>query len=167
MKIKRYLPRLEQIVSGDLPDLENKVIFVDDGVYHVFRWYQIRPVETGFRVTKRNQPVEDFRSLRDAMAWCSADCLDKTRLSDDILTLEKQRKYESADLAARAHMARKIQDTDRREAALLKVEHRRERVRYIENQLDKCINLAKYWQIQGFNNETARTGRTASNRTNR
>jgi hypothetical protein len=167
MKPDRYLPRLEQMVSRDLRDLESKSIFLDDGVYHVFGWYEIRPGSTGFAVTKRGQPIEDFRSLREAMAWCSADRLDKGRLCRDILRLERQRKSESADLVARTHLARKMRDLDRREAALLKVEFRREQVRRIENQLDKCCDLAKYWQIRGFNDETARTGRTASNRTNR
>jgi hypothetical protein len=50
---------------------------------------------------------------------------------------------------------------------MLKVEHRREQLARVSDQLTKCVNLAKYWQIRGFNNETARTGRSASQRTSR
>lgn len=166
MKIKRYLPRLERMVADDLGALEKKTIFIDDGVYHVFGCYQIRPRDGLFSVTRRGQPIEEFRSLRDAMAWCSADRLGKHQLSVSILSLERQHQITGADLTARTHLAKKIQDLDRREAVMIKLEHRRAQLRQIENQLDKCVNLAKYWQIQGFNNETARIGRTASNRTN-
>lgn len=167
MKIKKYLPQLERIVSSDLKNLEDKSIFLDDGIYHVFGNYSIQPRDDGFLVTKHRQMIEEFGSLRAAMAWCSADKLGKSHLSKSIVDLERKRKVVGQDLVARSYLAKKIQDCNRREAAEIKIDHRRRKIRIIENQLDKCINLAKYWQIQGFNNETPRTGRTVSNRTSR
>jgi hypothetical protein len=60
-----------------------------------------------------------------------------------------------------------LRESARREAVHSKIDSRKYRLRCIAEQLDKCINLAKYWQIRGFNNETARTGRTPPHRTNR
>jgi hypothetical protein len=37
----------------------------------------------------------------------------------------------------------------------------------LENQLTKCVNWAKYIQQRGFDNETARTGRSQPNKTSR
>jgi len=37
----------------------------------------------------------------------------------------------------------------------------------VDAELEKCLNSAKYIQIRGFTNETARTGRTVANKTNR
>jgi hypothetical protein len=37
----------------------------------------------------------------------------------------------------------------------------------VDERLTKCVNVAKYWQLRGFNNETARAGRSASHRPHR
>jgi hypothetical protein len=163
MKSTHYLSRLEEIVSRDLDKLKRKAIFSDQGIYHVFDTYEIAPKGTVVEVTKKGQLVHEFGSLRSALGWCSADKLNKIVLSKNILDLDRQHQIAGADLLTRSHLAKKIRDPDRRDSAELKVAHRRLRIREIENELDKCIKLAKYWQIQGFHNETARTGRTASN----
>ncbi len=167
MKIKRYLPRLEQMVSGDLADLEAKSIFRDGDCYHVFGVYDITPTAVGFVVTKSGQIIQEFGTVKSALAWCSADKLRKNELSRDILSIERERQLVSADFAVRNYLAQHIKNTDKRDAVRVKLEHRRQRMKALENRLFKCCDLAKYWQIRGFNNETARTGRTASHRTNR
>ena len=41
------------------------------------------------------------------------------------------------------------------------------RSREIKEQLNKCINSAKYWQQKGFENETSRSGSATTIKTNR
>ena len=54
---------------------------------------------------------------------------------------------------------------ERKEVAHLKLITKKTTIDTVEKQLTKCVNLAKYWQIQGFNrDETARTRRTQTTR---
>jgi len=53
------------------------------------------------------------------------------------------------------------------ETVSAKAAHKRSQSQQIENELTKCINSAKYWQLRGSNNETARTGRNTPYKTNR
>jgi hypothetical protein len=68
------------------------------------------------------------------------------------------------DLAVRTALAERMRDRTFVEA---KIDTKRCRLQQLDFRLDKCVNLAKYWQTQGFNNETVRTGRTPSKRTSR
>jgi hypothetical protein len=71
----------------------------------------------------------------------------------------------SADIAARQALVRQITNAERREATQLKITTKKTSINQIEKQLTKCVNLAKYWQIQGFNrDETARFRRTQTTR---
>ena len=58
-----------------------------------------------------------------------------------------------------------MQDPDQAEFTQLKITMKKNHLSRVEQQLTKCVNLAKYWQIQGFNrDETARTRPTQSTR---
>ena len=88
-------------------------------------------------------------------------------LANEILSLENKRLTVDADLYVRTQIVKRIKDVERLEYLQIKLTHRREKLKHIKLQLDKCVSLAKYWQLKGFNNETARTGRQPTNRTNR
>jgi hypothetical protein len=167
MKSHQHLHKLEQMVSRDMAKIESSAIFADGKDYQAFGMYYIRFQDTGYLVEKRQSPVQVFGSLRTAMAWCSADNLGKGALAAQIIALEQQRSTMAADLAVRQYLAKSLRDHVRQENALTKVENRKYHIRYLETQLEKCISLAKYWQIQGFEHETARTRRTETHRANR
>jgi len=82
-------------------------------------------------------------------------------LSNCLQKLDQEKSAMSADVTVREAMLKQIQDPDRREIVRFKLSTKKANLRLVENRLTKCVNLAKYWQIQGFNsNETARTRRT-------
>ena len=62
----------------------------------------------------------------------------------------------------RANLADRSKTPLFRETIETKLETKIIRKKQVEQELTKCVNYAKYCQQRGFDNETIRTGRTAS-----
>lgn len=167
MKKKEWaLQRLEQLIESDLEYLTNIMILQDNGVYHVFGKYVICPIENStFQVFKNGLLGREFSTLRYALSWCIADKHNNADLANDIQHLDEQRIRVKNDVTVRSTLAAKITDISRREITQVKILARKQELKAIENRLTKCVSLAKYCQIRGFNrDETARTRRTQQTR---
>jgi hypothetical protein len=159
--------RLEQLAQEGLDLVKQNMIWHENGLYHVFGEYQLEVQRGGCVMSSRRHDARRFGSVKTALSWCIATKYQRHDVANEIATLDQQHQIAEADLEVRSHLARRQSDPVRRETAMLKVEHRREQLALVTDRLTKCVNLAKYWQIRGFNNETARTGRSASQRTSR
>lgn len=155
-----------QLADQGLDLIKHNMIWQEQDRYHVFGKYEIDPCKNGYQVWCPRQEPRLFSSAKTALAWCIADKYQRHDIAQEIHNLDHRREQEQRDIAVRLHMARQTRDADRRDIAMLKVEHRKQKLTYLQARLDKCVNLAKYWQIRGFQNETVRTGRTASTRKN-
>jgi hypothetical protein len=100
------------------------------------------------------------------VAWCIADKNRQYNLANEIQHLDFTLLRLRNDIETRSSQARKSYGTFW-ETVSAKAEHKRLQSQQIENELTKCINSAKYWQLRGSNNETARTGRNTPYKTNR
>ena len=160
------LLRLEQLMETDMDYLINLAILQENGAYHVFGKYIIQPAaESTFLVTKNGLAGREFSALRYALSWCIADKYSNADLANDIQHLDEQRIRVKNDVTVRSTLAAKITDTNRREITQVKIVARKQELKAIENRLTKCVSLAKYCQIRGFNrDETARTRRTQQTR---
>ena len=158
--------RLEQLAQQGLDLVKHNMIWHENGRYHVFGEYELTMQGSYCIMQGTRHDIQRFSSVKNALAWCIANKYQRYDVSREILDLDQQRQISEADLEVRSHLARRCSDPARRETAQLKVEHRRRQLCYITDRLTKCVNLAKYWQIRGFNNETARTGRPAPHRKN-
>ena len=165
MKRQQALERLERIIEQDLPTLERNAIIPQDSGYLAFGRYHIQEIDDVYEVTKYSNVCGHFTSLRGAISWCIADKYNQHRLRWDIHRLEKHKLMVQSDFKTRSALARRSKKPH--DGLDAKPETRQYQLAQIDFQLDKCINQAKYWQIRGFNNETQRTGRTPSHRTNR
>lgn len=169
MNINRAVDRLMYLVAPDLPALEkNSIIPNEDGSYTAFGQFTIRSTDIcTFTVEKYSNSCGEFTSIKSALSWCIAEKYKQYSLSDSILTLETKRLVLLADLHVRNKLATKFKNSEHRTIVELKLQTRKDRLKLLDDQLSKCVSLAKYWQIRGFNNETVRTGRTTSQRTSR
>lgn len=157
--------QLERILGDDLTEMMKNVIWQsDDGVYEVFARYRIVPVEHLFTVYRDNRLVGEFHATRTALGWCIADKYGRERLAKELLGLDNQLDRVKNDIAARTRAAERSADINFREAVMTKLETKIIRKKQIEFEINKCINTARSCQNQGFNNETTRTSRKASNR---
>jgi hypothetical protein len=158
--------RLEQLAQQGLDLVKHNMIWQESGRYHVFGEYEIAATKQGCELICSRRDPQRFSTVKSALAWCIAHKFQRLDVAQEIAELDQRRQRDQADLEVRGQLARRHTNADRREMAMLKADQRRQQLELTELRLDKCINLAKYWQIRGFNNETARTGRPAPHRKN-
>lgn len=160
------MQRLEQLVEAEVEQLKNHTIFDDGNHYYVFGRYEIVKKSAGnYQVIKGNTPIKTFSASRSALSWCIADKYNNNELANNIQKLDEEKIRLSNDLAVRQQILKKIQDPQRKEITFTKITARKQSLKLIENRLAKCVSLAKYCQIRGFNrDETARTRRTQQTR---
>ena len=163
MKKEEWLyKRIEKLVGSDFDSLEKNVIIADEEGYHVFGKYTITKINNvQFRVNKENRISKNFSTLRYALSWCIADKFGNSKLANNIQHLDEEKIRISDDVSVRQAMLDKMQDPERKEITKVKLISRKQGLKLVENRLAKCVSLAKYCQIRGFNSdETARTRRT-------
>ena len=147
--------------------LSNSLWENSSGNYSVFGRYNIVKEKTGYRVHCSLTDVGMFYSTRSALSWCIADKFKKYNLARDLIQLDNNLHHITADIATRAAIGDRVKNSDAYEIILAKLENKILKKKEIENRLVKCVNSAKYYQQQGFDNETARISRTVANKTNR
>jgi len=158
--------KLAALADQELPKLLNHVIVADGEKYRVFGSYVLRQTTQGYALTYQDNPVGTFTSTRSAVAWCIADKNRQYRLANDIQHLDFTLLRLRNDIEVRSGLAKNGRGSFW-ETVSTKAAIRQEQSHQIENELTKCINSAKYWQLRGSNNETARTGRNTPYKTNR
>jgi hypothetical protein len=166
MKQDQALRQLERLVEQDFELIKDNLIFCENNQYHVFNTYTITKNSSGtFDVIKHRYDPKAFSSLRIAFSWCIADKYQQINLAFRLINLDKEKLRMSNDIAVRQSLLKTISNIERKEVAHLKLITKKTSIDTVEKQLTKCVNLAKYWQIQGFNrDETARTRRTQTTR---
>ena len=159
--------KLEQFATKEIRRLSDSLI-VPDGKngYNVFGKYHIMPVADQFMVKIKNRDPLTFGSKRSAISWCVADRLNQISLARDIHLLDNKKHSLAADIKCRRALAERSRSQDFYESVTIKMQNKVDYYHALSNELEKCINSAKYWQIRGCSNETERPGRTASYKAN-
>ena len=162
MNPQHTMDRLRDIVEPDLEKYQRNIIIKNGRDYDVFSIYTISPARGAAFVYRRSDLIAEFTSTKTALSWCIADKYQQISLAQEIMTLDQRSGLIQRDLEVRSALCDRFKTAAARSAAQTKIDTRRHHLRQIQERLDKCVNLAKYWQIRGFNNETARSGRTPS-----
>jgi hypothetical protein len=158
----------DRIFRQEFRDLMPNTIFQnDDGSYEVFGHYRIISEKFGYRVFCSATDVGNFGSTRTALSWCIADKYKNFNLARTILETDNKLNTLTNDINTRASLADRSRRVEFRDTVEIKLESKIINKKKLENQLNKCVTWAKYCQQRGFINETARTGRSQSNKTNR
>ena len=74
-----------------------------------------------------------------------------------ILMLDRKKQILTADINCRRSMGERGRTEEFREIVNTKIQPKVAQLSSVSTELEKCVNQAKYIQIRGFNNETART----------
>jgi hypothetical protein len=158
----------DRIFRQEFRDIADNLIWQnDDGVYEVFGHYRIQPERPGYRVFCGATDVGVFSSTRTALSWCIADKNQSYNTARDILLTDIKLSSLTHDINIRAAVGDRSKNPALRETILTKLESKIIQKKLLENRLTKCVNWAKYYQQRGFDNETARTGRSQPNKTSR
>jgi hypothetical protein len=159
---------LETWVRNELRSIMPNFIWRNDaGEYELFGKYRIVPMRPGYTVYCLANAVGEFSSTKTAVSWCVADKYCNYNLAREIYNTDSRLTAVSNDVFVRAGVANRSKQADFRESIDIKLESKIIRKKELENQLTKCVNLAKYLQQRGFDNETARSSRNGTNKTSR
>jgi hypothetical protein len=165
-KQEKILQKLQQIIEPEFEQLKSNMIMVQDNQYHVFDQYTIeKSADDNYSVARQRRVDKIFSTLPVALSWCIADKHQNNTLAYAIQNLDQERVRIAADVFVRESLLKQIKDPNRREITHIKISAKKQGLKSVENRLAKCVSLAKYYQIRGFNcDETARTRRTQTTR---
>jgi hypothetical protein len=137
-------------------------LILDDwqGGILAFGRYEIQSSDQEFVVTRDNELQGKFTTRRVALSWCVADNKHIWDLRQRIAVLDQQRHRLNQDINTRKQAQSRIQDGFRKNLVEDKLQNRHYQLANTNFELEKCLARAKYLQLRGSQNETART-RTA------
>jgi hypothetical protein len=141
--------KLARLAERELPVLIDNIIIDEGNQYRVFGKYTINRVLHGYRVDVSTGWSGQFGSAKSALAWCIADKHNQLNLAKEIYQLDLHATRLRNDIQGRLGVARKHGGRFL-ETVETKVSKRQDQSQAVENELSKCINSAKYWQLRGF-----------------
>lgn len=145
---------LERLFRQEFRDILPLSIWQNDnGVYEVFGRYKIEPVRPGFKVWCAATEVGIFHNTKTAMSWCIADKHCNYNLARELLETDAKLTMLNNDINLRTGVGDRSTSPIFRETVGTKLETKIIHKKYLENQLTKYVNWAKYFQQQGFDNE--------------
>jgi hypothetical protein len=154
---KKVAQVLKQLTDQHLFNDPNGVI-ANKEVIHAFGMYTILHKKGSYNVYKSNVLRVQTGSSRSALAWCIANKYNIDALAQKIVDFDRlfyNKKNEIHHYTAAMH---ENKDLERRYILFNRLEQSILYANKYKEQLNKCINSAKYWQQKGFENETSRLG---------
>jgi len=148
---------LEKITQSHLFNNPNSILRNGDTI-QAFGAYTITKLPTCYRIYKNKVQVADTSTSRSALAWCVADKYHIKNLCSNILYFDHQLSYKNADINFFRSVMNANIDSSQRFVIEDKLQDALYKAKRFKNQLDKCLNSAKYYQLKGFENETSRLG---------
>jgi len=156
--IQKQLQKLDLWAERELKRHANHIILTDDdGAVIVFGKYRIVTESDCARVYSWDREINCFSNKRVAMSWCTADIQNHHSLCNMIMVLDRKKQTLAADIHCRSAVGRQSRSEDFYEITTTKIQPKIAQYKLVSTELEKCVNQAKYIQIRGFNNETART----------
>jgi hypothetical protein len=148
---------LERLTRDHLLNNPNAIIRLDDTV-RAFGKYTITKNNQSFQVYRSATLAAEPSSSKVAISWCVADKYGKDSLARDLISFDQEVERRSDEIMYYRNTLAHSEDSVQRFIAADRLNESQVRLKHAQEQLDKCVNLAKYWQQKGFNDETARIG---------
>jgi len=164
----KYNQKLEQFAEREIKRmLHTMIVDDDDGGYIIFGRYHIVPDNGKYQIFSLSEDlIGTFSNKRIAMSWCVADKFNQLNLAQNIKYLDIKRQILSNDIYCSQKLAERSKHENTYEIINMKLQPKIERYTLLNNELEKCVNSAKYLQLRGFSNETARTSGAQASKTN-
>lgn len=166
MSVDQALSRLEKILENSQVNFYNNLIMPYGQGYLAFGRFELSVKSAGVDVTEPGHDTVTFSNMRSAMSWCVSRKYNDYKLADEIRFLDEQCQTLSNDIVTSRLLLNRMRGSFARQNARAKLSHKKSRLDLLNNQIDKCARQAKYLQTKGFNDEIARTRRSASNKPN-
>jgi len=148
---------LERLTRDHLLNNPNAIIRLDDTI-RAFGRYTITRTPQCFQVYRSATLAVEPSSSKVAISWCVADKYGKDTLAKELITYDLEVERRSDEIMYYRNTLAHSQDSTLRFVVADRLAQSLASLKYAQEQLDKCVNLAKYWQLKGFKDETARIG---------
>lgn len=150
--------KLEQFAEREFVRcLDTAIIQDPSGGYMAFGAYYLAPRADGVHVwTMSDDHVGCFSTKRSALAWCAANKQNSLNLAIRIKNLDVKKQALINQLTYYRHLVHKLSTNSFRDTVESKLSALEAQYHGVVRELEKCLNSAKYLQIKGFQNETAR-----------
>lgn len=155
--VQRVEATLEKLTRDHLINNSNAIVRMDETV-HAFGRYTIQKTDNGYDVYRGATLAAVVKTSRVAISWCIADKYGKNTLARDLLNLDLEIDRKEAEITHYRHTLSRSNDSVKRMIVSDRLIQSTDRMKQAKELLDKCLNSAKYWQLKGFNDETARFG---------
>ena len=140
-------------------EIGHLILTDSDGSLLVFGRYRIEQQPRQVQVYVNDDPVLTFSDRRSALSWCVAQKHQRLDLARRISQLDQHKRLLSDDIDTRQRLAQRSHNQHYQDVVHHKLISRQQNRATVTDQLEKCLAQAKYIQIRGFTNETARTRR--------
>jgi phosphoglycerate-specific signal transduction histidine kinase len=137
--------------------IDNIIVNDNSNGFIAFGRYHLRPSTNGCWIDLETATVGHFSSKKTAISWCVADRYHQYKLANQIQTLDQKKQLLAADVDCRRRQIAHSKNAEFTETVTAKILPKISQLTSINAELDKCLKTAKYFQIRGFSNETART----------
>lgn len=152
--------KLENFTEKAFSQIFDRLILPDGAGYMLYGEYSVQPQHHGYVVTSRNYRPEWFASKRSAISYCVADHYRQYKLAANIKILDQKKHQLVNDIECSRQIAKKSRNGNFSESVLAKTQPKQRQLAAVNSELEKCLYSAKYMQIRGFSNETARSVRS-------
>lgn len=148
--------KLVNWAQRELVRIENSIVEDGHGGYLVFAKYHIEPGTNSVSVSDWSKKINDFSNRRVAISWCVADKVNNLNLANQIITLDRSKQHLQAEIDCGREISQRRANANYKEIVNTKLQPKILKYNAVKTELEKCISWAKYIQIKGFDNETAR-----------
>lgn len=150
--------KLEQWAEREFRRHVNNIIISDPAAGIVaFGRYHLTPDSAGCVIQQFDDSQIRFSNKRTAISWCILDKLQQYSLANSIQLLDQKKQLLSADVECHRRQMATTKNNEFADTIAAKLSVKIAKLEAINTELEKCIKMAKYFQIRGFSNETART----------
>lgn len=151
--------KLEQWAEKEVKrNIHTMIVNIDNDNYVAFGKYYLSLSQQSVAVYNLSGDlIGEFANKRTAISWCVADNKNMLSLAQNIKNLDRKKNLLSADIHCRKSLADRSRQSGFNEMVLTKLQTKIEQHVMVDRELEKCLNLAKYIQLRGFQNEIART----------
>jgi len=163
-RVTEKASRLLHRIADELLNTNPNAIFRDGDSIMAFADYEIvRESATEYSIYRNDYLVETCSSCRIALSFC---ILDKNKMQMDakhLVALENKLLGRQQEMMHYRHVITSPNtDEFRRNVVITRLDSAKHDYHMIQKQLTKSINVAKYCQQKGFDNETIRLRNTTN-----
>lgn len=150
--------KLEHWAERELKhNLNDLILDDDDGSILAFGRYHIKPCGNCCEVYRDQDLVGSFSNRKIALSWCVLEHRGFVDQSQHLTALDQRSSALGNDITNSIRSSQGTKNNDFRAVLAAKIQNKQLFQRRCEIELEKYVARAKYLQLRGFRNETART----------